>query len=307
METETGVHVWADRFDGVIDDIFDLQDEITARVVGAIEPQLRDAELNRATRQRPRNPTAYDCFLRGMARYFCESRAENDTTMTLLRAAIASDPKFAPPYALAATCCLYRVALGWSEDPRADSHLGAELARGAIRLASDDPTVLALAGFSLAFLAEEHDLALSLTERALTLNPNSATALQLGGWVRLLAGDPDTAMVYFLRGTRLNPIDTKRFVLDTGLARACLMLGRYEETIEWARKSLASAPTFIFAAIPLAGALAMLGRIEEAQVAALQLLARIPRYRIRRDLRVHRPGPLRDALAAAFALAGLPP
>ena len=115
---------------------------------------------------------------------------------------------------------------------RADRHRRCGLAKTARSdWDSDDPTVLALAGFSLGFLAEEHDLALSLTERALTLNPNSATALQLGGWVRLLAGDPDTAMVYFLRGTRLNPIDTKRFILDSGLARASLMLGRYEEAI----------------------------------------------------------------------------
>ena len=306
VETETGAHVWADRFDGVIENIFDLQDEITTRVVGAIEPQLRDAELMRARRQRPSNPTAYDCFLRGMARYFSEAREENDATMSLLQRAIASDPDYAPPYALAAICCLYRVALGWSENPRADSQLGAELARTAVRMAADDPTVLAFAGFSLAFLAEEHDLARSLTDRALTLNPNSTTVLQLGGWVWLLAGEPDRAMTCFLGSATLNPIDTKRFVLDTGLARACLMLGRYEEAIYWARKSLGSAPSWVFAAIPLAGALAMLGRNEDAQVAAAKVLAGIPRYRIRRDLRVHRPGPLRDALAVALAAAGLP-
>ena len=233
--------------------IFDLQDEITASVVGAIEPQLRDAELSRAKRQRPTNPTAYDCFLRGMAKYYSESREENDATMRLLRRAIATDPDFAPPYAFAAACCVHRVAQGWSENSRADRQLGVEMAKTAARLGTGDPTVLAIAGHSLGYLTDEYDLSLSLTEQALALNPNSTTALQFAGWARLYAGDPDTAMAYFLRGIKLNPIDTKRFILDSGLAYGCVMLGRYEEAVGWARKSLASAPHWIWGAIPLAG------------------------------------------------------
>jgi adenylate cyclase len=307
VETESGVHVWADRFDGVLANIFDLQDEITASVVGAIEPQLRDAELMRAARHRPANPTAYDCFLRGMARYYTESCKENDATMHLLRSAIASDPDFAPPYGLAAQCCLYRVAQGWSEDSRADRRVGIEMARTAARLAAGDPTVLAMSGHSLGYLTDEYDLSLSLTEQALALNPNSTMALQFAGWARLYAGDPDTAMVYFLRGTRLNPIDTKRFILDSGLAYACVMLCRQEDAIGWARKSLGSAPHWIFAAIPLAGALAMLDRREEAEAAVEQLLACVPRYSVRREIRLHKPGPARDALVAALRTAGFPP
>ncbi len=173
VETETGAHVWADRFDGVIANIFDLQDEITASVVGAIEPQLRDAELVRAARHRPTNPTAYDCFLRGMARYYTESREENDATMGLLRSAIASDPDFAPPYGLAAQCCLYRIAQGWSENSRSDCRVGIEMAKTGARLGAGDPTVLAMSGHSLGYLSDEYDLSLSLTEQALALNPNS--------------------------------------------------------------------------------------------------------------------------------------
>jgi adenylate cyclase len=307
VETDAGVHVWADRFDGVIENIFDLQDEITASVVGAIEPQLRDAELSRAKRQRPTNPTAYDCFLRGMSRYYSASREENDATMRLLRGAIASDPDFAPPYGLAAACCVHRVAQGWSEDSRGDRQLGIEMARTAARLGTGDPTVLALAGHSLGYLTDEYDLSLSLTEHALALNPNSTIALQLGGWAHLYAGDPDVAMVYFLRGTRLNPIDTKRFILDSGMARACLMLGRYEEAVGWARKSLAGAPHWIFGSAPLAGALAMLGRSEEAAAAVAHLLAGIPRYSVAREIRRHKPSPACEALAVALRVAGFPP
>jgi tetratricopeptide (TPR) repeat protein len=227
--------------------------------------------------------------------------------MRLLRSAIASDPDFAPPYGLAAQCCLYRVAQGWSEDTRGDCSLGAEMARAAARLGAGDPTVLAMAGHSLGYLTDEYDLSLSLTEQALALNPNSTIALQFAGWARLYAGDPDTAMVYFLRGTRLNPIDTKRFILDSGLAYACVMLGRHAEAVGWARKSLGSAPHWIFAAIPLAGALAMLDRDEETKAAVAQLLARIPRYSITREIRLHKPGSARDALVAALRMAGFPP
>ena len=100
VETEAGAHVWADRFDGVVDDIFDLQDTITASVVGAIEPRLRDAELARTKRQRPGNPTAYDCFLRGLAKFYLETREGTLETLRFLAQAMASDPSFAPPYAL---------------------------------------------------------------------------------------------------------------------------------------------------------------------------------------------------------------
>jgi tetratricopeptide (TPR) repeat protein len=156
------------------------------------------------------------------------------------------------------------------------------MARIAVRLGPSDPTVLSIGGHSLGYLTDEYDLSLSLTQQALALNPNSATALQLGSWARLYAGHPERAMVHFGRGTRLNPIDTKRFILDSGLAYACMMLARYDEAAGWARKSLASAPHWAFASIPLAGALVMLGRREEAQVVVGQLLAQNPRYTARR-------------------------
>ena len=308
VETETGAHVWADRFDGVVDDIFDLQDEIATSVVGAIEPQLRDAELNRARGRRPTNPTAYDCFLRGMAKCFAKSRGENDETMRLLQRAIASDPEFAPAYALASACCIYRSGNGWSEDcpSRSATRRGTGEDRGAAgrrrrRRAGARWPFPRLPGRGVP------DLSLSLTERALVLNPSSATALQFGGWARLHAGDPDQAMMHFLRGTRLNPIDTKRFILDSGLAYACLMRGHAAEAVSWAHKSLAGAPHWIIAALPLAGALALLGRVEEARVAFAPLLERVPSHTISREVRWFKPGNARDAFAAALTKAGFPP
>jgi hypothetical protein len=111
----------------------------------------------------------------------------------------------------------------------------------------------------------------------------------------------------FLRGTRLNPIDTRRFILDSGLAYACVMLGRANEAVGWAKKSLGAAPQWILAAIPLAGGLALLGQKDEARMASLQLLERIPRYRVSREARIFKPGPARDALGGALIKAGFPP
>ena len=274
VETETGVHVWADRFDGVVENIFDLQDEITASVVGAIEPQLRDAELNRATRQRPTNPTAYDCFLRGMARYYAESRDENDRDHATAAARDRERSRVCaalrPRRRMLHLSCRSRVE---RRLPRATASWGSKWQRPRCDWDHAIPPCWRSPAIRLGYLTDEFDLSLSLTETALTLNPNSATALQFGGWARLYAGDPETAMVYLLRGTRLNPMDTKRFILDSGLAYACVMLGRYEEAVGWARKSLGSAPHWIFAAIPLAGALAMLRRKAEAEIAVEQLLS----------------------------------
>jgi len=307
VETETGTHIWGDRFDGVIEHIFELQDEIAANVVGAIEPRLRDAELIRSKRRRPRNPTAYDCFLRGMAKWACETREENDTTMRLLRSAIASDPTFGPPYALAAMCCAQRLGQGWSENARQDRAFGIEMARGAVRLGPDDSTVLALAAVSLGYLSHEHDIAVPLSEQALALNPNCATALQCAGWVRLYNGEPEHAMVYLTRGAGLNPVDPRRFILDSGLAYACIMLGRYQEAVDWARRSLGTSAEWSFGHIPLAGALGMLGRPGEARAVVAHLLERVPRYTVEREARIFRPGRARDALTSALVTAGFPP
>jgi tetratricopeptide (TPR) repeat protein len=241
-----------------------------------------------------------------MARYYSENRAENDATWRLLHRAIAMDPEFAPPYALAAACCVHRIAQAWTTQPREDRLAAIAMAHTAVRLDPNDPTVLALSGQALGYLTDEYDLSLTWTDQALALNPNSTTALQLGGWARLYAGDPETAIVRLLRGTRLNPIDTKRFILDSGLAYACVMLGRGQEGVVWARKSLGSAPLWIFAAVPLAGALALEGRDDEARAAVDQLLERIPRYTVSREIRIYRPGPARGALAAALLKSGLP-
>ena len=150
-----------------------------------------------------------------MARYYSESCEENDATIQLLRRAIASDPDFAPPYALAATAYVHRIGYGWSENVHEDREYGIRAARTAVRLDAGDPTVLALAGQAIGRLTDEYDLSLSLTDQALTLNPNSATALQLGGWARY----PATCSLSRMSGDRLLRASTAWFQSGSNSAR----------------------------------------------------------------------------------------
>ena len=140
----------------------------------------------------------------------------------------------------------------------------------------------------------------------LALNPNSATALQVGGWAHLYAGDPETAVEYFERGMRLNPVDPRRFILDSGMAVASNMLGRAEEALALGRKSVSSAPHWLSGYTPIAAALAMLGRMDEAREAAKRILEVVPNYRTSRLLRSYKPSAARDIYLNALRRAGLP-
>ena len=306
VETDDAHHVWADRFEGDLADVFDLQDRITESVVTMIEPRLRSAELARVRRRRPQSPTVYDLFLRGMAHFYIADRPSIAETLRLLSQAIVRDRGYAPPYALAAQCHVYRINMGWSPDPEADRLTGAELARTAVQRDAADPTVLALAGHAIGYLTDDHDVSLAWIDQSLALNPNSATALQLGGWARLYAGDPETAVEYFERGMRLNPVDPRRFILDSGLAIACNMLGRAEDALALGRKSVSSAPHWVSGYLAIAVALALLGRLDEARQAAARVLEVVPICRTSRILRTYKPSAARDVYVNGLRRAGLP-
>jgi adenylate cyclase len=306
VETEVGAHVWADRFEGDLADVFDLQDRITERVVAIIEPRLLSAELARVRRQRPENPSAYDLFLRGMAHFYIDDAPSTLETLRLLSQAIVSDPGYAPPYALAAQCHLYRIYRGWSPDPEADRLTGADLARTAVQRDPADPTVLALAGHAIGYLTDDYDASLALIDQSLALNPNSAMALQLGGYARLYAGDPETAAEYFERGMRLNPVDPKRYILYSGLSVACSMLGRAEEALAMGRKAVSNAPHFLSGHVSVAAALALVGRLDEARQAAARVLELVPTYRASRILRSYKPSAAREVYLNGLRRAGVP-
>ena len=306
VEVETAAHVWADKYDGAVADIFDFQDHITACVVNAIEPHIRDAEIKRTQRKRPANLTAYDYYLRGMSQFALETAEGATETLRLLSLAIRSDASFAPPYALAAWCRIYRIFQLWSTDPRRDVDEAAPLARAAIERDRDDPTVLALAGHVISFATLDHGTALALIERALAINPNSVVALQAGGWVRTCVGDAAGAVECFARALRISPLDSRIHLFLSGLALGHVMLGQFEEAVSLARKSADHNPQFIFAQKVLAASLASAGRLLEAQAVAARVMKIDPFYSLRHTRRLYRSAGGIDHYLEGMRKAGFP-
>ena len=280
IEAETGLQAWSDRFDGVIDDIFELQDRITGSIVGAIEPRMSAAELERIKRQRTGSQTAYDCFLRAHAHFYTETPEAALETQRLLNIAIASDPAFAPPYALAAENLLYAISQTWSADWERDLAEADRLARAGLEHGPDDPMVLAAGGHVIAYTACDFDASGALIERAMALNPNSAIVCTYSGFERIYAGDPERSLAFFTRALRLSPLDLRRHTCHSGMAISLVMLGRPEEAIEWGRKALGSGTTWVQGLRGLAAALANTGRIEEARDTWARHEAMAPGYRV---------------------------
>lgn len=279
-ETETGTQVWTQRFDGAWEDVFELQDNIAQSVAAAIEPELRDAEIARAQRRPPSNLSAYDHFLRAMARFYRATQGGMKERLRDLEEAIALDPNYAPAHALAAQCLVYYVVQGYSDDRARDGAEGAHHARTAIALDNGDPLVLCMAGHALGFHAHEWDTSVDLLKRSLVLNPSSALAHTYAGWAHLYAVLAEQALVHFDRALWLSPIDRRGFLNSSGKALALTMLGRYEEAVSWAQQAVREEPNWTSGYRPLVASLAQLGRLTEAEAVARQMLRLEPGYRI---------------------------
>jgi adenylate cyclase len=205
IEAETGTHLWADRFDGSLEAVFDLQDQVAIRVTGVIEPALQAVEIRRAL-DRPRNdPTAYDLYLRALRATGSWEKKDYLDALDLLRRATKQDDTYGPALALSA---LYHMALngsGWSDDPEATRETAISLARRAVRNAGDDAATLGRAAYVLAYHGEDIDAATALMDRALHFNPSFADGWRWSGWLRLWAGLPEVAIDHFEKSLRLNP------------------------------------------------------------------------------------------------------
>ena len=289
-ETETGTQVWAQRFDGAWEDVFELQDNIAQSVAAAIEPELRDAEIARAQRRPPSNLSAYDLFLRAMARFYRATQGGMKERLRDLEEAIALDPNYAPAHALAAQCLVYYVIQGYSDDTARDKAEGANHARTAISLENGDPLVLYMSGHALGFHACEWETSVHLLKRALVLNPSSALGHTYAGWSHLYAGLAEQAVGYFDQALWLSPIDRRGFLNSSGKALALTMLGRYEEAVSWAQRAVQEEPNWTSGYRPLAASLAQLGRQVEAEEVVRKLLQLEPDYRISVSLAHLRPG-----------------
>src|SRR5262245_12283738 len=203
IDASSGAHLWADRFEGVIEDVFELQDQVTASVVGAIAPQLQLAEIERARVKPTDSLDAYDLFLRGQAHLYKWTRDGTDEALRLLYKAIERDPDYAAAYAAAAVCFSERKVYGWVVDGETEITEARRLARRAVQLGKDDSTVLSIAGHTLAVVAGELDDAGAFQDQALLINPNLALAWAASGWAKVWLGEPDQAVERFARAMRL--------------------------------------------------------------------------------------------------------
>jgi TolB-like protein/class 3 adenylate cyclase/Tfp pilus assembly protein PilF len=308
IDATTGAHLWADRFEGLLEDIFDLQDQVTASVVGAIAPKLEQAEIERALRKPTENLDAYDHFMRGMAAFHQWTREGNKEAVSQFHRAIAIDPSSAAAHAMAARCYPQRRASGWVVDGASEVTEAVRLARRAAELGANDALALCTAGFVLGFAAREPEKGAALIERALLLNPNLAWGWMYGGWVNVYLGDPETALKHIDRAIRLSPQDPQLFQMQTVAAFAHFFAGRYAEGVSWAERALLERSTRVSALRALAANCAMAGRREQASNAISRLRELDPSLRLsnlKEFFPVCRSEDL-DRLVQALRLAGLP-
>jgi len=281
IDTTTGAHIWADRFDGALDDIFELQDQVASSVVGAIEPRLRISEIKRANRKPPQNLDAYDLYLRALGQFHTHSLVGALSAVNLLKQALAIDPTYAPAAALIGEC--YVTRRNYPEAPPlsdAEISQSVHLARQAIQWDRDDPDTLWMAAITLANFAGEHTTAAHLIERALTLNPNSAHAWNARGYIAYRQNQLETAMESFKRAIRLSPLDPLGGYFSGGVAIVYVALGRYDDALEWADRTLHEFPNYPGAIRSKLIAFVQLGRIDEARDELKRIMALEPRLTI---------------------------
>lgn len=306
IECQTGGHLWADRFDGTLEEIFDLQDRIAISVVSAVAPKVDQAEIERARRKPVDNLDAYDCYLRGLARFVEHSTDSDDAALRYFYDAIERDPDFAAPYGMAAHCHVFRLNAGRVVDR---TQLEAETRRLSERVAALDSDAKALseAGHALAY-CWDHEKGAALLDRALSMNLNLASGWGLQGYVSLFVGQHAEAREQFARALRLSPRDTSLGDWERGTAVALTLVGNFREGAEWANKALAhqSSRMANFRSGAFANALA--GNIKEAQRLAAQVLQLDPDHRISklRDYTPYRRQEDLELMAKGLRLAGIP-
>jgi len=280
IDATTGGNIWADRFDGALEDVFDLQDQVTARAVGAIEPRLQRAEIERAGRKPTESLDAYDYFLRGMAGFPLLTRDRLLEATRLFVRATELDPNYASPYGMASWFGALRNMYGWMVNRDSEIADAVRLARRAVALGKDDPTALWSGGRSLAFLAKEVEAGAAYIDRALLLNPNSAASWNASGVVRMCLGESAQAIEHFERGMRLSPLDPLTYFAFTGMAFAHAFAGRYDEALSWATKALHEQPNLATALRVAAMANVLSDRMVEARAAMARLREVDPALRL---------------------------
>jgi tetratricopeptide (TPR) repeat protein len=278
IDAQTGAHLWAEQYDRVLEDVFALQDEITMHVIGAIEPSVRKAEIDRVRRQRPNNLNAYDLLLRSLPFLFPQRPQDATAAIPLLESAVKLQPDYGAAHAFLGWCLHTRFAFG---DKRDEDRVAAIAhAHAAISYGSDDATALAVAAYVIAY--DEHDTAtaLALFDRALELSGSNVFALSMSAMTLAWMGRTDIAVERAERAIRLSPFDPYNFRSRHALAIVCFHRRQFAEAVDAARDAIRHNAKFGMARAVLAAALLRLGRAEEAKAAARDLLECEPSFTI---------------------------
>ena len=276
VDAISGHHVWADRFEGDVGDIFDLQDKVTESVVGAVEPSIRLEQIKQARMKPTDYMSAYDLYLRALPRFYSMTREGFADVRRLTNEALSIDPGFNLAKGLGAYIRSVSVSQCWHEPD--DGRVAVRMAREVLAEARDDPTSLRFAAQVLAYSAKDYEMALGTIERSLLLNPNSAQGHTSSGWVNAHSSRPLVAIEHFHRAMRLSPVDPEKGIALSGIGMSYLMLERYEEALAWGARALQEMPNYGTSHRVVIMALVKLNRPDEAQAAARRLMEAFPTY-----------------------------
>jgi adenylate cyclase len=306
IETEAGAHVWSSRFDGTIDEFFDLEDRITEQVAGALQPSVRIAEIERSRRKRPQDLSSYDYTMRAMPHVWALEKEESAKALELLEKALAIDPEYPLALSLAGWCHAQRSVYNWADDIAGSQAMARSLAERAAEMSGDDPVILAVLGAVHTFV-HNHGTARVLLERAVTLDPNAAWAWCRLGWLENYSDQPEKAIANFERALRLSPIDPMNFNNYVGIGSAHEIAEEYDMAAAFYRRALEERPNASWIYRNLAGVLSGAGRVEEAKQAFADLMRSYP------DLTVSKfkqamvfSAPVLDRMAENLRKLGLP-
>jgi adenylate cyclase len=280
IEAATGAHIWADKFERDMTDIFALQDEVTLAVVSAIQPKLFQAEIALATRRRPEDLTAYDFYLRAIQQAATSTREGLAEALRLVQRALELDPGFAGAAALAGACHMENVLRSYAIDPQFERKEAVRLMRVALNLDDGDPGTLATAALISALMVGDCETEIEMSDRAVALNPNSYHTWNCRGWVYKIAGQPEEAIRSFERAVRMSPLDPQQYTALTGMGFALIELRRFDEAISAGKKAQRHNPSYPGPYRCLASAFAHLLRDAEAREAAARMLEIDPAFTI---------------------------
>jgi len=298
IDAATGVHLWADRFDGSLEDVFDLQEKVAVSVAGVIEPALQAAETARSASRPTIDLTAYDLYLRAYAMYSASHQRQMRQALTLLEEAIARDPQYGPALGFAAFCCMQLTSDAAAPDRDATREKGIDFGRRAVELADDAPGVLADAAMALASFGEDIDAMIALVDRALAFNPSYARGWHISGFLRLWAGQTDLAIEHAGLALRLSPRAQARLT-SLLIGYALFFSRRFEEAVPRLRVAIEDSPVFPTPYRFLAACYAQMGLLAEARTTIARLREITP------EVMVNYPLPFRDPEHRELLLSGL--